>query len=70
MSEYTSTREGLQRAMEWSLTGSPAEAKAFVEATVAPGFYQIANGEKRDYAAYIKHIEEQRAVTTEWKPVM
>lgn len=70
MSEYTSTREGLQRSIELSLTGSPADTKSYAEATVAPGFYQIANGEKRDYAAYIKHIEQQRAVTTEWKPVV
>lgn len=70
MSEYTSTREGFQRAMDWSLTGSPSEAKLFVEATSTPGFYQVMNGQTLSSDAYVKHIEEMRAKVTEWKPVM
>lgn len=70
MSEYTSTREGFQRAIEWSLTGPPNETKHFVEALSAPGFYQILNGQKLPYDAYVKHIEEMRAKVGEWKPVV
>lgn len=70
MSEYTSTREGLQRAMEWSLTGPPNEAKLFVEALSTPDFYQIMNGQRLSYDAYLKHIEEMRAKSSEYKPVV
>lgn len=70
MSEYTSTREGFQRAIEWSITGPSSEAKQFVEALSTPGFYQILNGQKFPYDAYVKHIEEMRAQVSEWKPVV
>lgn len=70
MSEYTSTREGFQRAMEWSLTGPPDEAKLFVEALSTPGFYQILNGQLLSYDAYVKHIEETRAKVGDYNPVL
>ncbi|KAG6358764.1 hypothetical protein INS49_012283 [Diaporthe citri] len=70
MSEYTSTRAGFQRAMEWSLTGPPNEAKLFVEAISTPGFYQILNGQLLSYDAYIKHIEEMRTKVGDYKPVL
>jgi hypothetical protein len=70
MSEYTSTREGFQRAIEWSLTGSPVEARAYVEATTLPKFYHIMNGQRLDYDAYIKGIEEWRAKISDYKPKM
>lgn len=38
MSEYTSTLEGFQRAMEWSLNGPPEEAKAYIDATSTPDY--------------------------------
>jgi hypothetical protein len=68
MSEYTSTREGFQRAMEWSLTGPPEETKAYAEATVLPTFYQTMNGHKLEYDVYVQGIEEWRAKVTDYKP--
>jgi hypothetical protein len=68
MSEYSSTREGFQRAMQWSLTGPPEETKAYVEATVLPSFYQTMNGHKLEYEIYTKGIEEWRAKGTDYKP--
>lgn len=71
MSEYTSTREGLQRALEWSLAGPPSEAKLFVEALSAPGFYLILDGNRLSYDDYVKHIEETRAKAVgDYKPVL
>jgi hypothetical protein len=68
MSDYTSTRDGFQRAMQWSLTGPPEEAKAYAEATVLPTFYHTMNGHKLDYDTYVKGIEEWRAKISEYKP--
>jgi hypothetical protein len=68
MSEYTSTRDGFQRAMQWSLTGPPEETKAYTEATTLPTFYHIMNGHKLDYDAYVKGIQEWRAKISEYKP--
>lgn len=70
MSEYTSTREGFQRAMELSLTGPPNEARQFVEALSTPAFYQILNGQLLSYDAYVKHIEEMRSKVGDYKPVL
>lgn len=70
MSEYTSTRDGFQRAIEWSLTGPPDEAKAFAEAVSTPDFYQVLNGHRLPYDEYVKHIEEMRAKVVEWKPIV
>jgi hypothetical protein len=68
MSEYTSTQAGFQRAMEWALTGPPDETKQYVEATVLPAFYQISNGAKREYDAYVKGIEVWRSKVSDYKP--
>jgi hypothetical protein len=68
MSEYTSTHEGFQRAMEWSLTGPPEETKAYVEATVLPTFHHIMNGHKLEYDAYIQGIVDWRAKVSDYKP--
>jgi hypothetical protein len=68
MSEYTSTREGFQRAMQWSLTGPPEETIAYAEATALPTFYQIMNGQKLDYDTWIKGIQDWRTKISEYKP--
>jgi hypothetical protein len=68
MSEYTSTYEGFQRAMEWSLTGPPEGAKAYTEATALPTFCHYMNGEKFDYDAYIQGLAEWRGKCSEYKP--
>jgi hypothetical protein len=67
MSEYTSTRDGFQRAMLWSLTGPPEETKVYVEATVLPTFHHTMNGHKLEYDAYIKGIEDWRGKTSDYK---
>jgi hypothetical protein len=68
MSEYTATKPGFQKAMEWSLTGPPAETKAYVEATVLPTFCHVMNGERLEYDAYVKGIEEWRGKISHYKP--
>ncbi|KAH3911493.1 hypothetical protein HBH56_135580 [Parastagonospora nodorum] len=70
MSEYTSTKSGFQKAMEWSLTGPPSQTKAYAEATVVPTFYHVMNGERLEYDAYVKGIEEWRGKISEYKPVV
>jgi hypothetical protein len=70
MSEYTSNREGFQRAMQWSLTGPPEEAKVFAEATSTPTFYQIMNGQRISYDDYVKGIAEWRGKTSDYKPLV
>ncbi|KAI0425896.1 hypothetical protein F5Y09DRAFT_85242 [Xylaria sp. FL1042] len=70
MSEYTSTLEGFQRAMEWSLTGPPEKATEFAEATSTSTFYQVINGRRLNLDAYVKHIEESRAKVSEYKPAV
>lgn len=70
MSEYTSTIEGFQRAMKWSLTGPPQEAKAYVEALSTPTFYQIMNGQCLSYDVYLKGIEEWRGKISDYHPVV
>ncbi|KAK7999604.1 hypothetical protein PG990_012204 [Apiospora arundinis] len=60
MSEYTSTREGFQRAMEWSLIGQPEDTKQYVEATTVPTFYQVMNGQRIAYDDYVKGIVQWR----------
>jgi hypothetical protein len=56
--------------MKESLTGPPEEAKAYAEATSVPTFYHIMNGQRIEYPEYVKLIEEWRAKSTEYKPVM
>lgn len=70
MAEYTSTREGFQRALKWSLTGPPHEAKLYAEALVTPNFYQIMNGQRNSYDDHVKSIEEWRAKVTDYEPVL
>lgn len=70
MSEYTSTREGFQRAMKWSLTGAPEDTKLYVEATVMPNFYQVMNGQHLTGDTYTKGIEEWRAKISDYEPVV
>lgn len=70
MSEYTSTFEGFQRAMKWSLTGPPGETKKYVEATATPTFYHLVNGTHVAYDAYVKGIEEWRGKVSHYEPVV
>ena len=70
MSVYTSTREGFQRAMEWSLTGRPEDAKQYVESTTVPTFYQVMNGKRIAYDDYVKGIVDWRGKVTDNKPVV
>ncbi|KAI0200431.1 hypothetical protein F4808DRAFT_428774 [Astrocystis sublimbata] len=70
MSDYTSTLQGFQRAMEWSLTGPPEETIRYVEATSTPGFHHTINGQRLYLDAYVKHIEEWRGKVGEYKPVV
>jgi hypothetical protein len=70
MSEYTSTIEGFQRAMKWSLIGPPEDTKLYAEATVIPTFYHIMNGQRTAYEAYVKGIEEWRAKISDYEPVV
>lgn len=68
MSEYTSTRHGFERAMKWSLTGSPKDAKLYVESTAVPTFYHVMNGQRIDYNAYVENIATRRAKISDYKP--
>jgi hypothetical protein len=68
MSEYTSTIEGFQKAMQWSLSGPPEGTKEYVEATTLPTFYHTMNGQKLEMDVYIKGIEEWRSKVSEYKP--
>ncbi|KAK8075427.1 hypothetical protein PG997_010090 [Apiospora hydei] len=70
MSEYTSTREGFQRAMEWSLTGRSEDTAQYVEDTTLPTFYQVMNGKRIAYDDYVKGIAEWRGKISEYKPVV
>lgn len=70
MAEYTSTREGFQRAMEWSLTGRPEDSKLYAESTTTPAFYQIMNGQRIAYDDYVKGIAEWRGKISDYKPVV
>ncbi|KAI2615395.1 hypothetical protein GGR54DRAFT_642417 [Hypoxylon sp. NC1633] len=70
MSEFTSTREGFQRAMELSLTGSPDDSAAYAESIQTPTYYHIMNGSHLDYAESVKEIAEWRGKGAEYKPVI
>lgn len=70
MSEYTSTIEGFQRAMEWSLTGPPGESKAYADGTSLRTFYHIMNGQRSDYDAYVNGLDEWRGKISDYKPVV
>ena len=68
MSQYTSTREGFERAMEWSLTGPPEEAKLYAEGTAMPTFYHVMNGQHTAYDAYVEGVATWRAKISDYKP--
>ena len=68
MTEYTSTRDGFERAMKWSLTGPPKDAKLYVEGTAMPTFYQIMNGQRIAYDSYVEGIATWRAKISDYKP--
>ena len=68
MSKYTSTREGFDQAMKWSLTGPPNDAKMYVEATAMPTFYQLMNGQRFDYDTYVEGIATWRGKISDYKP--
>lgn len=70
MSKYTSTLEGFQRAVEWSLTGPPGEAMAYAEGTVLPTFYHVMNGQRSEFDAYVNGIAEWRAKISHYEPVV
>jgi hypothetical protein len=70
MSEYTSTHEGFQRAMQESLTGPPDEAVKYAERTALPTFYQIVNGTRHEYDDYVKNVAEWRGKISDYKPVL
>ncbi|KAI0857237.1 hypothetical protein F4860DRAFT_490407 [Xylaria cubensis] len=70
MSEYTSTLEGFQRAMKWSLTGPPEESIRYAEATSTPTFYHVMNGQRSSLDTYVKGIEEWRSKISEYEPVV
>ena len=68
MSEYTSTRHGFERAMKWSLTGPPKDAKLYAESTAVPTFYHVMNGQRIAYDAYVEGIATWRAKISDYKP--
>ena len=68
MSEYTSTLQGFQRYMEWSLTGPPEEAAAYAEAVSLPNFYHIMNGRRVELDTYVQDIAQWRGRVSEYKP--
>lgn len=54
MSEYTSTLEGFQRAMEWSINGPPEEFHLYEESISMPTFYQVINGKRVSYDDFVQ----------------
>jgi len=69
MAEYTSTLSGFQKAMLWSLTGPATEesVQAYADATCAPGFYHIMNGNRIELEDWKKGIAEWRGKTSDYK---
>ncbi len=70
MSEYTSTRDGFQRAMEESLNGRPEDAHQYAKRLSTPTFYQVMNGQHLSIDTYIEGIAEWRGKVSEYKPVV
>ncbi|KAJ4292333.1 hypothetical protein N0V90_008993 [Kalmusia sp. IMI 367209] len=70
MAEYTSTKEGFQRAMKGALTSDMGDSKAFAEATVVQSFYHVMNGQKLEYEAYVKSLDEWRGKISHYEPVV
>ena len=54
--------------MEWSLTGPPEEARAYVDATSQPDFCHIMNQQKFDYTTYVRGLEEWRGKVSDYEP--
>lgn len=67
MSEYTSNREGYERAMIWSLTGPPEESSIYCAALFTPTFVNVNNGQRIEYAAHLKGIETWRAKISDYE---
>ncbi|KAI1331791.1 hypothetical protein F5Y16DRAFT_243785 [Xylariaceae sp. FL0255] len=67
MTEYTSSIEGFQRAMERSLT---ILGKEHAESFETPSFYHILNGERINYDDHVKDIDAWREKISEYKPVV
>jgi len=70
MSKYTSTREGFQEAMKWSLTGTPEDAKTYCEATTTQDFFHLFNNQRLEGQAYVQSISEWRGKISEYIPIM
>ncbi|KAI0443673.1 hypothetical protein F4803DRAFT_303899 [Xylaria telfairii] len=70
MSEYTSTLEGFQRAMEWSLTGPPEEAHVYAESILMPTFYHTNNGKRRPYNDFVNNIAGWRDMISQFKLIV
>lgn len=70
MAEYTSTKEGFQRAMEESLGGTPENAHEYAEATSMPGFYHLFNGNKLEWDAFIGGLKMWRGKIAEYNPIV
>jgi vacuolar-type H+-ATPase subunit C/Vma6 len=69
MSKYTSTIEGFQKLVQWSLDGpaTDEDVKAYVESTSTSTFYQVINGKRTEYDDYVKHIKEWRGKASDYK---
>ncbi len=61
MSEYTSSREGFQRAMTLSMTGKPEDMQSFADALTEPSFYHLLNGERVERAAWCEKLVQMRS---------
>lgn len=70
MAEYTSTREGFQRAMKEALAGPPGEEQAFASRVGTPTFYQIFNRKKLQGEAYTSNLGMWRGKITEYDPIV
>lgn len=68
--EYTSTREGFQRNMKWSLTGPPEDTKLWAESTATPSFYHVMNGQHLAYDDWVKGVAEWRGKISDYEPRM
>lgn len=70
MSEYTSSIEGFQKAMEWTLNGpaTSEDVQAYVNSTTAPGFYQVLNNKRFERDEHSAHIKEMREKVDGFKP--
>lgn len=67
MAEYTSTRDGFERAMKWALTGPPEETTLYAEGTATSNFYHVMNGQHSSYDAWVKGIVEWRAKVSDYE---